>query len=71
MFHHYLIGIGAFALLSAAWVGVQRAWRKSFPDVGADPDVLAGRPGCQGCSRQDECHSRPQSENRETEEELP
>lgn len=71
MLHHYLIGVGAFVLLSAGWVAVQRAWRKSFPDAGADPDVLAGRPDCKGCSRRDACHSPAQSENSETEEELP
>jgi hypothetical protein len=71
MLYHYLIGVGAFVLLSAAWIGVQRAWRKAFPEVGGDPDVLAGRPGCQGCSREEQCHSRTQSGPcKEEEEEL-
>jgi hypothetical protein len=55
MLHHYIIGVGAFVLLSAAWIGVQRAWRKSFPDVGDDPDVLVGRSGCRGCGHAEDC----------------
>ena len=70
MLHHYLIGVGAFVFLSAAWIVVQRAWKKSFPDVGADPDVLAGRPGCQGCGHVEECQPQPESRAREAQEEL-
>ena len=50
MMHDYIIGVGAILLLSTAWIGVQRAWRKSFADVGDDPDALAGRSGCHGCN---------------------
>ena len=50
MMHDYIIGVGAILLLSTAWVGVQRAWRRSFADVGDDPDALAGRSGCHGCN---------------------
>jgi hypothetical protein len=71
MLHHYLIGVGTFVLLSAAWIGVQRAWRKSFPDVGNEPDVLAGRLGCRGCGRAEDCPQRPGSEACEAQEEMP
>jgi hypothetical protein len=62
--------MGAFVLLSAAWIGVQRAWRKSFPDVGDDPDVLAGRWGCRGCGHAEGCHPRPESGACEAQEEM-
>lgn len=71
MLHHYLIGIGAFVLLSAAWISVQRAWRRSFPDLGDDPDALAGRPGCQGCGQSPQCDRRAERRACEAEEELP
>jgi hypothetical protein len=56
---HYAIGIAGIVVLALAWVGVQIAWRKAFPGVCADPDVLAGRMGCRGCSGTDECEARP------------
>jgi len=59
--YHYAIGVGAFLLLSAAWFGVQRAWKRSFTDVGLDPDALAGRTGCRGCHDSEACHRRPAS----------
>ena len=40
MMHDYIIGVGAILLLSTAWIGVQRAWRMSFADAGADPDAV-------------------------------
>ena len=55
MIHHYIVGIGALLLLSTAWVGVQRAWRRSFPEAGDDPDALAGRSGCYGCRGAADC----------------
>jgi hypothetical protein len=70
MLHHYIIGVGAFVLLFAAWIGVQRAWRKSFPDVGDDPDVLAGRAGCRGCSYPANCRPRPEGGACEAQEEM-
>ena len=33
----------------AGWVAVQSAWRRTFPEVGPDPDVLAARERCSGC----------------------
>ena len=41
-------GMLALCAVLAAWVTVQVAWKRAFPDAGADPDALAGRLGCQG-----------------------
>lgn len=68
MLHHYVFGIGALLLLLAAWVGVQRAWRSAFPDVEGDPDVLAGRSGCHGCSGR--CNRRLENGSCKIEEEI-
>lgn len=70
MLHHYIIGVGAFALLSAAWIAVQRAWKRSFPEVGDDPDALAGRSGCYGCSQAEDCTQRDPSGSREDQEDM-
>ena len=51
----YIIGVGALLLLSVAWLGVQRAWKKSFADLTEEPDALAGRPRCYGCSGAGDC----------------
>jgi len=50
----YALAIAAMVVVLAAWVGVQIAWRKAFPGVGCDPDVLAIRMGCSGCKCQEE-----------------
>ena len=71
MIYHYMIGIGAFLLLSTAWIAVQRAWRRSFPDVGDDPDALAGRSRCHGCNDSEVCHRRPESGACKAQEEMP
>ena len=71
MIYHDLIGVGAFVLLSIAWIGVQRAWRRSFPEVGGDSDVLAVRPGCLGCVDDEKCHRRPESGACKAQEERP
>jgi len=70
MLHHYIIGVGAFALLSVAWVGVQRAWKRSFSEVGDDPDALAGRSGCYGCSQAEDCTQDRPSGSHENQEEM-
>jgi len=46
--------IGITVILSG-WLLVQTAWRQVFPGTPADEDILAGRLGCHGCSRQDSC----------------
>jgi len=71
MMHDYIIGVGAILLVSTAWIGVQRAWRKSFADVGDDPDALAGRTGCHGCNDSKDCHRSPESGACEAQEEMP
>jgi hypothetical protein len=45
----YLVGLAGIALLLAAWLAVQLAWRRVFPDAAGDVDGLAGRMGCHGC----------------------
>lgn len=45
----HLFGLLAIVVIAVAWVGVQAAWKKAFPDrCSADPDALAGRIGCHG-----------------------
>jgi hypothetical protein len=70
MWYHYIVGVGAFMLLSAAWVVVQRAWKSSFADFGSDSDALAGRPGCGGCIDAEGCSGRERSEGCEAQEEM-
>jgi hypothetical protein len=54
----YVIGMLAIVVMAVVWVGVQSAWRKAFPEVCSDPDVLAGRLGCHGCDSTDNCERR-------------
>ncbi len=49
MLTSYVVGLAGIALLLAAWLAVQLAWRRAFPDAAGDPDGLAGRLGCHGC----------------------
>ena len=58
MIQHYIVGVGAILFLSVAWLGVQRAWRRAFSDLADDPDALAGRPRCHGCSGSTDCHRK-------------
>ena len=52
MWQQYILGVGALLVVLAAWIGVQRAWRRAFSHVSDDPDALAGRTGCRGaCDR--------------------
>ena len=68
MLTSYLVGaLGTVGLL-LLWIAVQGAWRRSFPDAFSDPDVLAGRPGCDGCSHEPACEHRT---SRPTQEETP
>ena len=46
MLASYAIGLSAVALLAVAWLAVQGAWRRVFPECGAEPDALAVRRGC-------------------------
>jgi len=45
----YAVALGAIVVMLVVWVGVQNAWRRSFPGVSSDPDVLAARGGCASC----------------------
>ena len=48
----FLNGIKAFIgimVIFGGWLLVQTAWRRVFPGLPADEDVLAGRMGCHGC----------------------
>ena len=58
MLASYALGIAATIFVAVAWVGVQLAWRRVFPDACADPDVLAGRMGCHGCDSTEVCEAR-------------
>ena len=58
MLSSYALGIAAVVAVAVAWVGVQLAWRRVFPDACADPDALAGRMGCHGCSDTESCDAR-------------
>ena len=49
----------ALAGVAAGWIAVQHAWRRAFPDPHADPDPLAGRMGCHGCSHDHDCDRTP------------
>jgi hypothetical protein len=64
----YLTGPILVAGLTAGWIFVQSAWRKTFPTASADPDVLAGRPGCRGCARENHCERRAEEAGRCEEE---
>ena len=53
MLWSYVTGLAAVVGVMLAWVAVQGAWRRAFPDAVADPDVLAGRMGCHSCTGSD------------------
>jgi len=63
MLESYAIGLSATVLVAVAWLGVQNAWRRVFPDGSADADALAGRAGCHGCGsaareKSGQCHEQ-------------
>ena len=58
MLTSYAVAVLAMVVLAVAWVGVQSAWRRTFPGAMADPDVLAGRMGCHGCDSTEDCDRR-------------
>jgi len=58
MIASYLTGLLVISAVLLAWVFVQSAWRRTFPGVFDDPDVLAERLGCQSCDRSDVCEQR-------------
>jgi hypothetical protein len=65
----YLVAALAMAVLTAAWLAVQVAWRRTFPEASADPDPLSERMGCGGCGRAPHCertHARADEPAEET-----
>ncbi len=66
MLASYATGLAALVLVMLAWVVVQGAWRRAFPDASDDADALAGRLGCYGCPQRGSdgcrhnsaCHAR-------------
>ncbi|MBI1352873.1 MAG: hypothetical protein GC160_00905 [Acidobacteria bacterium] len=45
----YATAIAVVVLLLFAWVAIQSAWGRRFPETDSDPDVLARRLDCAGC----------------------
>jgi len=66
----YGTGLAAIALLCVAWLTVQLAWRRVFPDTAGDPDALAGRLGCHGCNCTNVCEKRASETTGASEEET-
>jgi len=66
----YAIGLAAIVLMVVLWVAVQSAWKRVFPDVSCDPDVLAGRSGCHGCDSTNGCGGAAAGRAGSTEEEI-
>ena len=52
--HSFKAILGILLILGGSLL-VQAAWRRVFPGVAADEDVLAGRLGCHACPRQLSC----------------
>lgn len=71
MIQHYIIGVGALLLLSAAWLAVQRAWRRAFADLTEEPDALAGRSRCHGCTGPKDCRRKQTNRACEAQENRP
>ena len=42
-------------VIFGGWLLVQAAWRRVFPGVAVDEDILAGRIGCHGCTQDSSC----------------
>ncbi len=63
MLASYATGLIAIAIVTAAWVGVQIAWRSTFGGGCSDPDVLAGRMSCHGCDGTSKCRPRRVSDD--------
>jgi hypothetical protein len=61
MWETYATGVGTLVAVLLVWVGVQGAWRRTFPEFGGDPDVLAARGACNGCGCAEVCARRRRS----------
>ena len=69
MWETHAIALLLLVAVLVAWVTVQGAWRRAFPDASSDPDVLArrgagcGRCGClQPCERRREREAAPKED---------
>ena len=58
MLSSYVTGVVIVVAVSVIWVAVQLAWKKVFPEVCHDPDVLANRGSCHGCESTEACNRR-------------
>ena len=56
------VAIVVLVLVTVAWVAVQSAWRRVFPEACSDPDVLAGRLSCHGSGCTKGCDRRKSHE---------
>ena len=55
----YATGVAAAVLVTVAWIAVQGAWRRVFPERLIDIDALVGRLGCSGgCETRTPCPHR-------------
>ena len=70
MLTSYAIGLTGIVMLCVAWLAVQLAWRRVFPDASGDPDALAGRLGCHGCGCTNVCEKRASETAAASEEET-
>jgi hypothetical protein len=55
----YATGLAAVVVVTVAWVAVQGAWRRVFPEHLVDADAMVGRLGCSGgCATNAPCPHR-------------
>jgi hypothetical protein len=60
----YIVGLTGVVTIAVAWLTVQFAWRRAFPEPRTDPDVLAGRTGCSGCADPSSCKQEKRCKDR-------
>ncbi|MFN8641132.1 MAG: hypothetical protein U0802_05525 [Candidatus Binatia bacterium] len=56
----YATGVAAVMVVAVAWVAVQGAWRRVFPERLIDVDAMVGRLGCTGRCERDALAPCPQ-----------
>jgi len=49
----FALGAIGVAGIVAGWAAVQIAWKRTFPSQRNEPDALASRGSCHGCSHGD------------------
>lgn len=55
----YATGVGVVVLVVIAWIAVQGAWRRAFPERLIDVDAMVGRLGCSArCASHEPCPHR-------------